>query len=105
MPVTTAVAIFFLIWWIVLFAVLPWGVRSQQEDAEVAPGTDPGAPGDPQSAPKTGLDDAGLRGGFCRLLRHLCRPLGHVGKPVGAVWAAHDPLDRGKLIDNQNRGL
>jgi predicted secreted protein len=45
MPVTTAVAIFFLIWWVVLFAVLPWGVRSQQEaGGEVAPGTDPGAP-------------------------------------------------------------
>ena len=28
----------------VLFAVLPWGVRSQQESGEVAPGTDPGAP-------------------------------------------------------------
>ena len=48
MPVTTAIAIFFLIWWIVLFAVLPWGVRSQQEDAEVAPGTDPGAPAIPR---------------------------------------------------------
>ena len=47
MPVTTAVAIFFLIWWIVLFAVLPWGVRSQQEGGEVAPGTDPGAPAVP----------------------------------------------------------
>jgi predicted secreted protein len=44
MPVTTAVAIFFLIWWVVLFAVLPWGVRSQSERGEVAPGTDPGAP-------------------------------------------------------------
>jgi predicted secreted protein len=44
MPVTTAIAVFFLIWWIVLFAVLPWGVRSQQEGGEVVPGTDPGAP-------------------------------------------------------------
>jgi predicted secreted protein len=44
MPVTTGVAIFFLIWWVVLFAVLPWGIRSQQEEGAVAPGTDPGAP-------------------------------------------------------------
>ena len=44
MPVTTALAIFFLIWWVVLFAVLPFGVRSQHEDGEMAPGTDPGAP-------------------------------------------------------------
>ena len=44
MPVITGVAIFFLIWWIVLFAVLPWGMRRQDEAGEVAPGTDPGAP-------------------------------------------------------------
>jgi len=47
MPVTTAAAIFFLIWWVVLFAVLPWGVRRQDEAGDVAPGTDPGAPAVP----------------------------------------------------------
>ena len=47
MPITTAVAIFFLIWWVVLFAVLPWGVRSQHEGGEFVPGTDPGAPAIP----------------------------------------------------------
>jgi predicted secreted protein len=44
MPLTTALAVFFLIWWIVLFAVLPFGVRRQDDDGEIAPGTDPGAP-------------------------------------------------------------
>jgi predicted secreted protein len=45
MSITTVIAIYFLIWWVVLFAVLPWGVRSQHEGAgEIAPGTDPGAP-------------------------------------------------------------
>jgi predicted secreted protein len=44
MPVTTALAIFFLIWWVVLFAVLPFGIRSQHESGEMVPGTDPGAP-------------------------------------------------------------
>ena len=48
MPITTGLAIFFLIWWVVLFAVLPWGVRSQDEHGEVIPGTDPGAPAIPQ---------------------------------------------------------
>jgi predicted secreted protein len=48
MPVTTGIAIFFLIWWIVLFAVLPWGVRSQHEEGAIAPGTDPGAPAMPR---------------------------------------------------------
>jgi predicted secreted protein len=41
---TTALAIYFVAWWIVLFVVLPFGVRSQQEAGEVVPGTDPGAP-------------------------------------------------------------
>jgi predicted secreted protein len=47
MPLGTAIASFFLIWWVVLFAVLPWGIRSQQERGEVTPGTDPGAPAIP----------------------------------------------------------
>ncbi|MGO9685565.1 MAG: DUF1467 family protein [Beijerinckiaceae bacterium] len=52
MPVTTALAIFFLIWWVVLFAVLPWGIRSQHEGGEIAPGTDPGAPAIPKLGSK-----------------------------------------------------
>jgi len=40
---TTAIAIYFLIWWVTLFAVLPFGVRPQHE-GDMAPGTDPGAP-------------------------------------------------------------
>jgi predicted secreted protein len=44
MAITTVIAIYFIIWWVVLFAVLPWGVRSQDESGEVIPGTDPGAP-------------------------------------------------------------
>ena len=47
MSVSTGVAIFFLIWWLVLFAVLPWGVHSQHEHGAIAPGTDPGAPAIP----------------------------------------------------------
>lgn len=27
MSVVTAIAVYFVIWWIVLFAVLPWGVK------------------------------------------------------------------------------
>jgi len=44
MSTTTAIAIYFLIWWITLFAVLPFGVRSQEEQGGFAAGTDPGAP-------------------------------------------------------------
>ncbi len=48
MPLATSLAIFFLIWWVTLFAVLPWGVHSQHEGGEITPGTDPGAPAAPQ---------------------------------------------------------
>jgi predicted secreted protein len=48
MSVTTAIAIYFLIWWLVLFAVLPWGIRSQVEHGEISPGSDPGAPALPR---------------------------------------------------------
>ena len=47
-----AAAIYLTIWWIVLFAVLPWGVRSQHESGEISPGTEPGAPMLPRMAAK-----------------------------------------------------
>ena len=48
MSLTTSLAIYFIVWWTVLFAVLPWGVRSQVESGDVVPGTDPGAPAIPK---------------------------------------------------------
>jgi predicted secreted protein len=42
--ISTALAIYFVIWWITLFLTLPFGVRSQHEGGGVAEGTDPGAP-------------------------------------------------------------
>lgn len=44
MQLLSAFAIFFIIWWTVLFAVLPTGVRSQHEDEEAVLGTERGAP-------------------------------------------------------------
>jgi predicted secreted protein len=39
-----AIALYFVVWWTVLFAVLPFGARSQSEAGEVSAGSDPGAP-------------------------------------------------------------
>jgi predicted secreted protein len=44
MSITLGIAVYLVIWWVVLFAVLPFGVRSQHEDGPVMDGTDPGAP-------------------------------------------------------------
>src|SRR3954467_8582942 len=43
-----ALSLYFVIWWTALFAVLPFGIRSQHEDGPVSPGTDPGAPALPR---------------------------------------------------------
>lgn len=37
-------AVYFVVWWTTLFAVLPFGARSQVEAGEVVPGSEPGAP-------------------------------------------------------------
>jgi len=50
--ISTGFAIYFVLWWIVLFAVLPFGVRSQMENGEEIAGTDPGAPSAPRMARK-----------------------------------------------------
>ncbi len=44
MTIAGGLAVYFVIWWTVLFAVLPFGVRSQAEAGDVKDGTDPGAP-------------------------------------------------------------
>lgn len=45
MGVVSVLAVFFVVWWLVLFAVLPFSLRTQDEDGEVTLGT-------PASAPK-----------------------------------------------------
>jgi predicted secreted protein len=45
--IASALAIYFVIWWIVLFAVLPFGVRTQAEAGEVTRGTISSAPRNP----------------------------------------------------------
>ncbi len=45
--VSGGIALYFVIWWILLFAVLPFGVRSQAESGEVVAGSEPGAPSAP----------------------------------------------------------
>jgi predicted secreted protein len=45
MSIASGIAVYFLIWWIALFAVLPWGVRNAHEAGEeMVPGQANGAP-------------------------------------------------------------
>lgn len=45
MSLISAIAIYFIIWWLVLFLTLPFGVRNAHEAGEqVEQGNEPGAP-------------------------------------------------------------
>ncbi|MCK5495567.1 MAG: DUF1467 family protein [Hyphomicrobiaceae bacterium] len=52
MNLVFALAIYFVCWWIILFAILPFGVTTQQEAGEVSPGTAESAPVAPRLIPK-----------------------------------------------------
>ncbi|MCC2689549.1 MAG: hypothetical protein K0S21_2352 [Rhizobiaceae bacterium] len=40
-------AVFFIIWWLALFATLPFGLKTQDDDRDVTLGTVPSAPRGP----------------------------------------------------------
>lgn len=44
MSIALAIAIYVICWWVVLFAILPFGVRTQEEAGSVEPGTPESAP-------------------------------------------------------------
>ena len=48
MSLPLAIAVYFIIWWTVLFAVLPIGVRTQGEEGQIVPGTPESAPARPR---------------------------------------------------------
>lgn len=48
MSLSLALALYFIIWWVTLFAVLPIGLRTQEEEGDVVPGTPESAPASPR---------------------------------------------------------
>lgn len=52
MSLPFALAIYFIVWWLVLFVTLPLGVRTQDEEGDVEPGTPLSAPVAPRLLPK-----------------------------------------------------
>lgn len=58
MSVLAGFAVYFVIWWTVLFCILPLNIRSQAESGEVAHGTEPGAPVAPQLVRKALITSA-----------------------------------------------
>jgi predicted secreted protein len=44
MAILSDLAVYFVVWWLTLFAILPIGLRTQDEDESVVPGTVASAP-------------------------------------------------------------
>lgn len=42
-----ACGLYFIVWWTVLFAILPIRIRTQSDLDDIVPGTEPGAPAAP----------------------------------------------------------
>ncbi|GJM00285.1 MAG: hypothetical protein DHS20C07_19640 [Methyloligella sp.] len=47
MSLSLSIATYFIIWWLTLFMVLPFGVKTQEEDGNVVPGSVESAPAVP----------------------------------------------------------
>jgi len=49
MSLSSIIAIYFIVWWLIFFVTLPWGNRSVEEAGdEIAPGTTASAPARPR---------------------------------------------------------
>jgi predicted secreted protein len=73
MPILTIAAIYFILWWTVLFIVLPLGYRSQREEGEVTLGTVESAP-------------ARFRGGRVILLTTLISAAIYLAYHLASAW-------------------
>ena len=67
-------AIYFILWWLVLFATLPFGLRTQDDEDDVTLGTVPSAPKGPhmlRAFARTTIISALILGGFYLVTRGL----------------------------------
>ncbi len=82
MSLVFALAIYFVIWWIVLFAMLPFGVRTSEEMGETnSPGCADSAPHRPRLIPKmiaTTIVSAIVFAGIYAAIVHRVVTLDHI---------------------------
>jgi predicted secreted protein len=58
MSITGSIVVFIILWWLILFMILPRNINSQQEKGGIIEGTDPGAPSNPNIFKKLVLTTA-----------------------------------------------
>lgn len=70
----SVVALYFILWWLVLFATLPFGLKTQDDDEDVTLGTVSSAPKGPhmlRAFIRTTIVSALILGGFYGLTKGL----------------------------------
>ena len=72
----SAFAVFFIIWWTVLFAMLPFGLKTQDEENDVTLGTVPSAPRGPHML-KVVIRTTLVSLAICAIFYGLTRGLGY----------------------------
>ncbi|MAK12562.1 MAG: hypothetical protein CMI73_02695 [Candidatus Pelagibacter sp.] len=58
MSLTGSIVVFVVLWWLILFMILPRNITSQKDNGYVIEGTDPGAPENPEIKKKLLLTTA-----------------------------------------------
>lgn len=70
----SAAALYFIVWWLTLFAILPFGLRTQDDEQEVVLGTVSSAPKGPhmlRAMIRTTIVSAAILGSFYLVTRGL----------------------------------
>ncbi|MCX7305086.1 MAG: DUF1467 family protein [Hyphomicrobiales bacterium] len=87
-------ALYFVLWWLVLFAMLPFGLTTQDEDSDVTLGTEPSAPRGPhvmRAFVRTTIVSAVILGGFYLVTRGLGLSLDDLPKIVPEFGSGAKP--------------
>ena len=58
MSLTGSIVVFVILWWLILFLILPRNISSQEKEGYITEGTDPGAPSNPKIVKKLILTTA-----------------------------------------------
>jgi predicted secreted protein len=87
-------ALYFILWWLVLFATLPFGLKTQDEDSDVTLGTEASAPRGPhvmRAFVRTTIVSALILGGFYLVTRGLGLSIDDIPRIVPEFGSASKP--------------
>jgi predicted secreted protein len=88
-------ALYFILWWLVLFATLPFGLKTQDDDSDVTLGTEASAPRGPhvmRAFVRTTIVSAVILGGFYLVTRGLGLTIDDIPRIVPEFGSGAKPV-------------